>query len=116
MLSRSFSAAPGTYTITETSASVNGFVFVGALCGPGTPGLSPTVTVIVAPGLPADCLFTDAKRAALTITKNSLGGTGIFSFAANPNGGTTGGGASFSDSTTAPNRDRTEERRVGEEG
>src|SRR2546430_17589999 len=64
-----FSAAPGTYTITETNASVNGFVFVSAGCP--NQGTSPIVTVTVAAGGSPSCTFTDAKRGQLVVTKNS---------------------------------------------
>src|SRR3989442_4780084 len=55
-----FTAAPGTYTITETGG-LDGFVFVSASCVPGTAlTMSPTVTVTVAPGDQTPlCSFTN---------------------------------------------------------
>src|SRR3989441_8752655 len=59
-------------------------------CPAPTPLSTPTVTVTVGAGLTgaagASCSFVDAHRGELTISKNSLGGTGAVNLAAGPRG------------------------------
>ena len=97
--SQSQNVAPDTYTISETPPA--GWILDSIQCGSGPAGQ--TATAVVTSGATTTCTVTNRKKASVTIKKQTIGGTGSFTFASSTTPAGQGAIGPFTQDTTGSN-------------
>lgn len=97
--SQSQDVAPDTYTISETPPA--GWILDSIQCGNGPAGQ--TATAVVTANATTTCTVTNRKKASVTIKKETINGTGSFSFVSSTTPAGQAAIGPFSQDTTAAN-------------